>query len=95
MKIILEQDDGSKTEFEVSKVTKFQGGRVVSEVASPTQRFEVQHFTLCDGWINCWTEDEKPLTFASYAEAEADLDYFLCNAVDYDPTDYRIEPVQS
>jgi len=35
-------------------------------------QFEVQHFTLCDGWTNTWTIDEgtgpRPQTFASADE---------------------------
>lgn len=40
-------------------------------------KFEVQHFTLCDGWINTWTVDGEPETFDSYEDAEASLVYFL------------------
>jgi len=44
--------------------------------------YEVQHFTLCDGWINTWAvlnEDgsSDPETFATEAEAQAALDEFL------------------
>lgn len=44
--------------------------------------FEIQHFTLCDGWANTWTvhhEDgtSEPERFASKAEAQAALDEFL------------------
>lgn len=54
-------------------------------------RYEVQTFTLCDGWINSWTiiEDggnntttETPETFATRAEAQAALDEFLAEIQD-------------
>ena len=45
-------------------------------------KFEIQHFTLCDGWINTWTitnEDgqDMPEYFDSYKDAEEDLMQFL------------------
>jgi len=40
-------------------------------------RYEVQHFTICDGWINCWSVDDHPQYFASRAEARAELDEFF------------------
>lgn len=44
-------------------------------------RFEIQHLTICDGWINCWSNGEtaEPTTYASFAEALEDLDDFLEN----------------
>lgn len=44
--------------------------------------YEVQHFTLCDGWVNTWTihhEDgsSEPETFSTEADANAALDEFL------------------
>lgn len=44
--------------------------------------FGIQHFTLCDGWVNTWTvhhEDgtSEPERFVSKAEAQAALDEFL------------------
>jgi|CXWL01.1.fsa_nt_gi hypothetical protein len=49
-------------------------------------RYEVQTFTLCDGWINTWSVSEQagddtfteiPETFPTCAEAQAALDEFL------------------
>jgi len=40
-------------------------------------KYEVQHFTLCDGWINTWTVDDKPEIFDTYEDAESSLDSFL------------------
>ena len=44
--------------------------------------WEVQHITICDGWINCWTVEEAgsdavPQTFATRKDAEEELAYFL------------------
>jgi len=43
--------------------------------------FEVQTFTLCDGWANCWliTDEngEQPETFKTEAEAQAEIDDFF------------------
>lgn len=44
--------------------------------------YEVQHFTLCDGWVNTWAvlhEDgsSEPETFATEADAEAAIIEFL------------------
>lgn len=44
--------------------------------------YEVQHFTLCEGWVNTWQiEDDNgdmvPETFDTYAEAQAALDEFF------------------
>jgi hypothetical protein len=39
--------------------------------------FEVQTHTLCDGWVNCWSEDGKPLYFPTKEDAEAELSDFL------------------
>lgn len=38
------------------------------------QRFEIQTYTLCGGWVNCWMTDERPETFATEAEAQAEID---------------------
>lgn len=37
-------------------------------------KYEVQHYTLCDGWVNCWTLDDiTPLYFDTKEEAQAEL----------------------
>jgi len=43
------------------------------------EHFEVQHWTVADGWVNCWTtidenDDETPTTYEKYAHALHDLD---------------------
>ena len=33
-------------------------------------RYQIEHFTLCDGWVNTWRDDtDAPVTFASYDKA--------------------------
>jgi hypothetical protein len=40
-------------------------------------KFEVQEYTLCDGWVNTWSDDEGATTFNSEAEAQDELDEYL------------------
>jgi len=44
-------------------------------------RYEIQHYTLCDGWINTWTieqdGDYEPEYFDSREDAEMALQDFL------------------
>ena len=47
-------------------------------------RYEIQTFTLCDGWVNTWTvhhEDgtSEPETFSTEKEAQAALDEFFAD----------------
>jgi len=68
-------------------------------------RYEVQHFTLCDGWINCWTVDDHPQTFASRSEAQAELNELFDDITQqikdgdrapdegYDRDEFRIVPL--
>ena len=49
----------------------------MTDRATSTIRYEIVHETLCDGWINCWSVDGGPETFATIAEAEAELAAFL------------------
>ncbi len=63
--------------------------------------YEVQTYTLCQGWVNLWTDEDSTLvTFATREEAQAELQDFLgelTRAVqlghldDFNPDDYRIE----
>ena len=39
--------------------------------------YEIQHYTLCNGWINTWTCDDKPEYFDTYAHAKDALQEFL------------------
>ena len=45
-------------------------------------KYEIQHYTLCDGWINTWInwDDQgncQPETFDTFADACMALDEFL------------------
>jgi hypothetical protein len=36
--------------------------------------YEVQTYTLADGWVNCWQDgDGKPVLFPTFADAEEEL----------------------
>jgi len=68
--------------------------------------YEVQTYTICQGWINCWSIDgngvSKPQIFETRADAQAEIDAFMADiqaqidsgerALDegYDLEDYRI-----
>jgi len=40
-------------------------------------RYQIEHFTLCDGWVNTWRDDsETPVTFASYDQALKELNEY-------------------
>jgi len=41
--------------------------------------YEVQHYTLCQGWVNTWLIDDKPHTFKTREEAEEELANFLAD----------------
>lgn len=71
--------------------------------------YEVQHFTLCDGWINTWTtydeqNNEIPSVFDTYEDAQEALDDFLKEEkkafkrkeIDsmYEEDEFRIEEVK-
>ena len=36
-------------------------------------KYEIHTWSICDGWRNNSTEGEKPLQFATYAEAKAEV----------------------
>ena len=67
--------------------------------------FQIETFTLCDGWVNTWTTDDKPKTFARYADAVWALAEFYSDmAEDYEagfledlvnPKEYRITEVKN
>lgn len=60
------------------------------------EHFEVQHYTLVDGWVNCWTTieangDESPTTYETYKAAIFDLDDMF-DEQDYEVTLRIMEP---
>ena len=38
--------------------------------------YQVEQFTLCDGWVNTWHEDGKPLLFKTWPNAVFELALF-------------------
>ena len=58
--------------------------------------FEVQTWTICDGWQNCWTENDEPLLFETPHEAYTALAEFFedlshAHMTDaYSVEDYRV-----
>lgn len=71
------------------------------------KRFEVLHDTLCGGWVNTWTVNDKPMTFATREEAQAEIDALLAEIqaeidsgdrapdAGYSPDEFRVEEVAS
>ncbi len=70
--------------------------------------YEVQHMTLCDGWVNCWLVGEGegiPQTFDTIIDAQAELDEMFQDIEDeiksgargadegYSRVEYRIVPI--
>ena len=65
--------------------------------------YEVQTYTLCDGWINTWTEDGNILvTFETLEDAQKELEGYLEDLAhfvqighlqDHNPEDYRIKEI--
>lgn len=60
------------------------------------EHFEVQHYTLVDGWVNCWTtydetDGEYPTTYETFKDAIADLDDMF-DEQDYEVTLRILEP---
>lgn len=39
--------------------------------------YEVQTYTVCDGWINTWHVDDEPQFFDTVEEAKTELEDFL------------------
>ena len=65
--------------------------------------YEVQHFTLCDGWINTWSDisedgDETPSLFETEEEALHALNDLQEDSrvygMDFDREQYRIVKVK-
>lgn len=77
--------------------------QTVTRVPLGPKRFAVETRFLY-GWENCWTVDDMPMTFATRAEAEAELSAYLADiaaAVEagdmveaYDPDDSRVVEVR-
>jgi hypothetical protein len=63
--------------------------------------YQIETFTICDGWVNMWQDDDgTPVVFTTEVAALAELNEFLedtkdafdCGHLDspYDSSDYRI-----
>jgi hypothetical protein len=74
--------------------------------AAPARRWEVQTYTICGGWVNCWREGsrgEELTYFDSPEEAEREIDELLEDVKaevaaghmtdEYDREDYRVVEV--
>jgi hypothetical protein len=61
--------------------------------------YQIETYTLCQGWINIWSDDDVPVIFDTYTAASAELAEYLAELAhavkvghldDYNPDDYRI-----
>lgn len=73
--------------------------------------WEVQHHTICQGWVNCWSEDvdgvSRPVVYETEEEAAFELKVFLQEIADeiaygerdadqgYDADEFRVVAVSS
>ena len=64
--------------------------------------YQIETYTLCQGWINIWADDDVPVIFDTYVAASADLAEYLAvlahalkvgNLDDYRADDYRFVSV--
>lgn len=81
-------------------------GEDIEKYAGQTTRYMVEQWTICGGWENNWSEDDQPQTFATEAEAQAEIDEFMDDIAaeiaagnraedeGYDREEFRIVPVQ-
>ena len=57
--------------------------------------YEVQTYTICDGWVNTWSDDGTPTVFKSFGEALDAIDEHLADleadGMDEDRNTYRIK----
>jgi hypothetical protein len=42
-------------------------------------KYEVQHYTLCDGWVNTWHVNDELEYFETFEDAIIELDCFLAD----------------
>lgn len=77
--------------------------QTVTRVPFGARRYAVETCFFDGSWENCWTVDDVPVTFATRAEAEAELKSYLADVADavaagdmcdgYDRDDFRIVEV--
>jgi hypothetical protein len=79
----------------------------VAESSSPVEGYDYENgfkapryevlTAIGNGWENVWTEDDKPVTFASYDEALTEMLEHIADLVeagmDFNPRDFKIAPV--
>ena len=70
----------------MSHETQIRACREVPKLARVMGHWEVQTYTLCDGWVNCWTvsegnEDPKPHVFATRDEAAKELREHIADSI--------------
>jgi len=57
--------------------------------------YEVQTYTICDGWVNTWHTDGTPTVFKSFGEALDELDEHLADLeyanMEEDRNNFRIK----
>ena len=61
--------------------------------AMATKPVDIVETRMGNTWENCWTEDDKPLTFPTRAHAQEGIADLLAEMPDYSPEDYRITEV--
>jgi len=66
------------------------------------KKYIIETRTFCDGWVNTWTDDGKPVIFDNFQEAQEELNIYLFglsidvdlgNIEDYDPEDFRVTEI--
>ena len=67
-------------------------------------KYAIETHTLCDGWVNTWTDDdENPIVFDTLEQAQNELSTYLFglsidvdlgNIEDYSADDFRISEVK-
>jgi len=66
---------------------------------SQATRFEVQTYTICDGWVNCWCDEDEPAYYDTHDGAQAAIFEFFADlsragiVQAYRLEDYRVRPV--
>jgi len=73
-------------------------------MTATNKKYEVQTNTVCNGWINCWHDNDEYLYFDTKEEAQAEIDDFIETmeigvaegylSIAYTPDDYRIVEVE-
>lgn len=95
----------------ISSIAQIANGRAIQSflknMRKMTRMYEVQHFTLCDGWINVWSDideegNETPSVYATEQDAKKALDEYLFDTFmaymegdlsDFDHTQFRVSPI--